>query len=92
MIVTLEAGAVLTLSCDKRGEINTMKWYKHALIPFAIGFLSFVCFMIYSKAAGNTSLQLNQALFISIGICIGAVPVSFFVKYQKNKENKKFHS
>ncbi|MBX9986211.1 hypothetical protein MMB68_09125 [Priestia sp. Y58] len=69
-----------------------MKWYKHALIPLAIGFLSFVCFMIYSKAAANTSLQLNQALFISIGIGIGAVPVSFFVEYQKNKEHKKFHS
>ncbi|MDD1511930.1 hypothetical protein [Priestia megaterium] len=69
-----------------------MKWYKHALIPLAIGFLRFVCFMIYSKAAENTSLQLNQALFISIGIYIGAVPVSFFVEYQKNKENKKFHS
>lgn len=69
-----------------------MKWHKHALIPLAIGLLSFVCFMIYSKAAGNTSIQLNQALFISIGIGIGAVPVSFFVEYQKNKENKKFHS
>ncbi|WP_394548123.1 hypothetical protein [Priestia aryabhattai] len=69
-----------------------MKWYKHALIPSAIGFLSFVCFIIYSKAAANPSFQLNQALFISIGIGIGAVPVSFFVEYQKNKENKKFHS
>ena len=54
-----------------------MKWYKHALIPLAIGFLSFVCFIIYSKAAANPSLQLNQSLFISIGIGIGAVPVSF---------------
>ncbi|MDO6848115.1 hypothetical protein Q4S57_09150 [Priestia megaterium] len=69
-----------------------MKWYKHALIPLAIGFLSFVCFIIYSKVAANPSLQMNQALFISIGIGIGAVPVSFFVEYQKNKENKKFHS
>ncbi|KJL05930.1 MULTISPECIES: hypothetical protein [Priestia] len=69
-----------------------MKWYRHALIPLAIGFLSFVCFVIYSKAATNPSLQMNQALFISIGICIGAVPVSFFVEYQKNKDNKKFYS
>ncbi|MBX9967730.1 hypothetical protein H7K06_09350 [Priestia aryabhattai] len=69
-----------------------MKWYKHALIALAIGLLSFVCFIIYSKAAANPSLQMNQALFISIGIGIGAVPVSFFVEYQKNKENKKFHS
>ncbi|MGC3791247.1 hypothetical protein [Priestia aryabhattai] len=69
-----------------------MKWYKHALIPLAIGFLSFVCFIIYSKEAANPSLQMNQSLFISIGIGIGAVPVSFFVEYQKNKENKKFHS
>jgi hypothetical protein len=69
-----------------------MKWYKHALIPLAIGFLNFGCFIIYSKVAANPSLQLNQALFISIGIGIGAVPVSFFVEYQKNKENKKFHS
>ena len=69
-----------------------MKWYKHALIPLAIGFLSFVCFIIYSKAVANSSLQMNQAPFISIGIGIGAVPVSFFVEYQKNKENKKFHS
>ncbi|ANF47206.1 hypothetical protein CN497_04635 [Priestia megaterium] len=68
------------------------KRYKYLLIPFAIGFLSFVCFMMYSKAAGNTSLQLNQALFISIGIGIGAIPVSFFIEYQKNKGNKKFHS
>ncbi|WP_279620386.1 hypothetical protein NQ126_016225 [Priestia megaterium] len=69
-----------------------MKWYKHALISLAIGLLSFVCFIIYSKAAANPSLQMNQSLFISIGIGIGAVPVSFFVEYQKNKENKKFHS
>ncbi|MEH7358674.1 hypothetical protein ABEP16_00865 [Priestia aryabhattai] len=69
-----------------------MKWYKHALVPLAIGFLSFVCFIIYSKIAANPSLQMNQSLFISIGIGIGAVPVSFFVEYQKNKENKKFHS
>ncbi|MGG0517570.1 hypothetical protein ABE056_16905 [Priestia aryabhattai] len=69
-----------------------MKWYKHALIPLAIGFLSFVCSIIYSKAAANPSLQMNQSLFISIGIGIGAVPVSFFVEYQKNKKNKKFHS
>ncbi|MED4155753.1 hypothetical protein SFC34_20515 [Priestia aryabhattai] len=69
-----------------------MKWYKQAFIPLAIGFLSFVCFIIYSKVAANPSLQMNQALFISIGIGIGAVPVSFFVEYQKNKENKKFHS
>ncbi|MGG2087410.1 hypothetical protein ABFY59_10500 [Priestia aryabhattai] len=69
-----------------------MKWYKHALIPLAIGFLSFVCFIIYSKTTENTSFQLNQALFISIGIGIGAVLVSFFVEYQKKKENKKFHS
>ncbi|MED3981310.1 hypothetical protein [Priestia megaterium] len=69
-----------------------MKWYRHALIPLAIGFLSFVCFVIYSKVAANPSLQMNQALFISIGICIGAVPVSFFVEYQKNKDNKKFYS
>ncbi|QDZ79539.1 hypothetical protein [Priestia megaterium] len=69
-----------------------MKWYKHALIPLAIGLLSFVCFIIYSKAAANPRLQMNQALFISIGVGIGAVPVSFFVEYQKNKENKKFHS
>ncbi|WP_394556499.1 hypothetical protein [Priestia aryabhattai] len=69
-----------------------MKWYKPAVIPLAIGLLSFVCFIIYSKAAANSSLQMNQSLFISIGIGIGAVPpVSFFVEYQKNKENKKFH-
>ncbi|MBU3573509.1 hypothetical protein IUJ58_21390 [Priestia aryabhattai] len=69
-----------------------MKWYKHALIFLAIGFLSFVCFIIYSKVVTNPSLQMNQALFISIGISIGAVPVSFFVEYQKNKENRRFHS
>ncbi|MDR7242607.1 hypothetical protein [Priestia megaterium] len=69
-----------------------MKWYKYVLIPLAIGFLSFGCFIIYSKVAVNPSFQPNQALFISIGICIGAVPVSFFVEYQKNKENKKYHS
>ncbi|ADF40267.1 hypothetical protein [Priestia megaterium] len=69
-----------------------MKWYKHALISLAIGLLSFVCFVIYSKVAANPSFQLDQALFISIGIGIGAVPVSFFVEYQKNKENKKFYS
>ncbi|MBY0029478.1 hypothetical protein H7K20_20550 [Priestia aryabhattai] len=69
-----------------------MKWYKQAFISSAIGFLSFVCFIIYSEVAANPSLQMNQALFISIGIGIGAVPVSFFVEYQKNKENKKFHS
>jgi len=69
-----------------------MKWYKHALISLAIGLLSFVCFVIYSKVAVNPSFQLDQALFISIGIGIGAVPVSFFVEYQKNKENKKFYS
>lgn len=68
------------------------KWYKHALIPFAIGILSFVCFMIYSKVTADSSLQLNQALFISIGIGIGAVPAFFFIEYQKNKEKRKFHS
>ncbi|MGV4964851.1 hypothetical protein ACVB78_04125 [Priestia aryabhattai] len=61
-------------------------------MPLAIGFLSFVCFVMYSKAATNTSLQMNQALFISIGIGIGAIPVSFFIEYQKKKDNKKFHS
>lgn len=68
------------------------KWYKHALTSFAVGFLSFVCFMIYSKAAENTNLQLNQVLFISIDIGIGSVPASFFVEYQKNKEKRKLHS
>ncbi|MDY0940663.1 hypothetical protein [Priestia megaterium] len=91
--ITLAAGRVfLFLSCYKRKEDNITKWYKHALISFAVGVLSFVCFMIYSKVAANANLQLSQALFISIGIGIGSVPVSFFVAYQKNKEKRKFHS
>ncbi|MGG0472605.1 hypothetical protein ABEY96_10420 [Priestia aryabhattai] len=56
-----------------------MKWYRHALIPLAIGFLGFVCFVVYSKAEANPSLQMNQALFISIGICIGGVLVILII-------------
>lgn len=92
MLTNKSHAATIKLCGVKKWEAHTMKWYKHALIPLAIGFLSFVCFVIYSKVAANSSFQLDQALFISIGIGIGAVPVSFFVEYQKNKENKKFYS
>ncbi|MEH7000303.1 hypothetical protein [Priestia megaterium] len=69
-----------------------MKFYKHVLIPLGIGLLSFVCFIIYSKVSGDTNLQLSNALFISVGIFIGAIPVSFFIEHQKNKGNGNFNS
>jgi hypothetical protein len=91
--ITLSVGKFFKfLSCYKRKEDNMTKGYKHALTSFAIGVLSFVCFMIYSKVAANANLQLSQALFISISISIGSVPGSFFVAYQKNKKKRKFHS
>jgi len=69
-----------------------MRIYKHVLIPLTTGFLSFLCFIIYSKIFGDKNLESSNSLFISIGIFLGAIPVSFFVEYQKNKEKGDFNN
>ncbi|MQR86405.1 hypothetical protein [Priestia megaterium] len=69
-----------------------MKFYKHVLIPLATGFLSFLCFIIYSEIFGDKNLEISNSLFISIGIFLGAIPVSFFVDYQKNKDKRDFNN
>ncbi|PFW75788.1 hypothetical protein COL23_13190 [Priestia aryabhattai] len=69
-----------------------MRFHKHVLIPLATGFLSFLCFIIYSKIFGDKNLEISNSLFISIGIFLGAIPVSFFVDYQKNKDKRDFNN
>ncbi|MEW4211668.1 hypothetical protein Q0O85_24315 [Priestia megaterium] len=69
-----------------------MRSYKHLLIPLATGFLSFLCFIIYSKIFGDKNLELSNSLFILIGIFLSAILVSFFVDYQKNKEKGDFNN
>ncbi|WP_340372123.1 hypothetical protein [Peribacillus sp. FSL E2-0218] len=69
-----------------------MKFYKHILVPFLVGLLSFVCFSIYSYTIKGTAFFTEESLFTAIGVFIGAIPVSYLIEYQKKKDKNKFNS